>query len=92
MTWYLADRVAIVGIGHARYSRARRSGRTALSHALEAAITACEAAGITPQQIDGFVTYRVQRHLGCRGATPTSNLVGIANDAMKAGLRVKVVG
>ena len=60
MTWDLANQVAIVGIGHTKYSRAGSSGRTALSHALEAAVNACNDAGITPQQIDAFVTYSAE--------------------------------
>ena len=41
MAWNLKDKVAIVGIGHSRYTRPGASGRTALSLALEAAINAC---------------------------------------------------
>lgn len=60
MTWNLRDRVAIAGIGHTRYSRPGASGRSALSLALEAILNACEDAGVSPIEIDGFVTYGIE--------------------------------
>ncbi len=60
MTWNLRDRVAIAGIGHTRYTRAGASGRSAFSLAIEAALNACEDAGVNPREIDGFVTYGIE--------------------------------
>ena len=60
MTWDLTGKVAIVGLGHTKYTRPGASGRTALSLALEAAINACADAGISPRDIDGFVTYSAE--------------------------------
>ena len=57
MAWSLRDKVAIVGMGHTGYTRPGASGRTALSLALEAAMNACADAGISPRQLEGFVTY-----------------------------------
>ncbi len=60
MEWNLRDRVAIAGIGHTRFARAGASGRTAFSLAVEATLKACEDAGLSPKEIDGFVTYGIE--------------------------------
>jgi acetyl-CoA acetyltransferase len=51
----LADRTAIVGIGHTEYSK--RSGRSELQLAAEAGRAAIADAGLEPRDIDGLVTF-----------------------------------
>jgi acetyl-CoA acetyltransferase len=51
----LADRTAIVGIGHTEYSK--RSGRSELQLAAEASRAAILDAGLEPKDIDGLVTF-----------------------------------
>jgi acetyl-CoA acetyltransferase len=53
----LSDRVALVGIGQTAFTRPGRSGRTAISLALEAVINAAADAGLGVTTVDGFVTY-----------------------------------
>jgi acetyl-CoA acetyltransferase len=53
----LSDRVALVGIGQTAFTRPGRSGRTAISLALEAVLNAAVDAGISVTTVDGFVTY-----------------------------------
>lgn len=50
-----AGRTAIAGAGMTELSR--RSGRSVLSLAREAALEACAAAGLAPDQVDGVVQY-----------------------------------
>jgi acetyl-CoA acetyltransferase len=66
--------VAIAGIGHTTFARPGASGKTAFRLAIEATLNACADAGISPKQLDGFVTYAVEttdpytlaQTLGCR--------------------------
>jgi acetyl-CoA acetyltransferase len=58
--WALRDKVAIVGIGHTAFSRPGASGKTAFRLAIEAALGACDDAGLSPKLLDGFVTYAVE--------------------------------
>jgi acetyl-CoA acetyltransferase len=51
----LADRAAIVGIGHTEYSK--RSGRSELQLAAEASRAAILDAGLHPCDVDGLVTF-----------------------------------
>lgn len=60
MAWSLKNKVAIAGIGQTKFTRPGASSRTAFSLALEAAANACNDAGISPTEIDGFVTYGVE--------------------------------
>jgi acetyl-CoA acetyltransferase len=53
----LRDRTAIAGIGYAPFSK--KSGRTPLSLALEAILTAARDAGISVDDIDGIATHHV---------------------------------
>jgi len=55
--WTLRSQAAIVGIGNTTFYKAGQSGRSALDLALDAILRACEDAGLTPTEIDGFVTY-----------------------------------
>ena len=57
MPWTLRDQVAIAGIGQTAFARHGQSGRTAFALALEATLGACDDAGVSPDEIDGFVTY-----------------------------------
>jgi acetyl-CoA acetyltransferase len=75
--WNLRDAVAIVGIGSTPFSRAGASGTTAFRLALEATIAACDDAGVTPSDLDGFVTYATEttdpytlaQSLGCEATS-----------------------
>jgi acetyl-CoA acetyltransferase len=55
--WNLRDKVAVAGIGQTAFVRPGASGRSAFDLAIEATINACEDAGLTPFELDGFVTY-----------------------------------
>jgi acetyl-CoA acetyltransferase len=56
----LRDAVAIAGIGATPFTKAGASGKTAFRLALEATLAACDDAGISPDSLDGFVTYAVE--------------------------------
>jgi acetyl-CoA acetyltransferase len=60
VTWTLRNAVAIVGIGTTEFTRPGRSGRTAFGLAVEAAVAACNDAGLRPHDLDGFVTYGIE--------------------------------
>ncbi len=53
----IRDKAAIVGIGETEFSW--DSGRSELQLACEAIEAACDAAGISPYQIDGLVRYEM---------------------------------
>jgi acetyl-CoA acetyltransferase len=56
-TW-LRDRAAIVGFGHTAYGRrGEHAGRGYLSLVVEAVKNACDDAGISPRDIDGWSSY-----------------------------------
>jgi acetyl-CoA acetyltransferase len=75
MTRAFAGRTAIVGIGATEFSK--RSGRSPLRLAVECSEAAIRDAGLTPDQIDGFVLYaaeenpeiEVARNLGIKEIT-----------------------
>ncbi len=52
-------RAAVAGIGHTRY--AKDMGRTELDLACEAIRRACDDAGLSVRDIDGFVSYHVEQ-------------------------------
>jgi acetyl-CoA acetyltransferase len=54
------DSTAIVGIGQTEFTRPGQSGKTAFRLAIEAAVAACADAGVSPSDLDGFVTYAVE--------------------------------
>lgn len=51
----LKNKACIVGIGSTEFTR--NSGRSALEMAVDAALAACEDAGLEPSKIDGIVKY-----------------------------------
>jgi len=53
--WNLTDQFAIAGIGHTSYTK--RSGRTVQELATEACLKACNDAGISPDEVDGIISY-----------------------------------
>lgn len=55
MTWELARKAAVTGIGWTEYSR--QSGRSVLSLALEACQKAIDDAGIDIDRVDGIINY-----------------------------------
>lgn len=58
MSWVNTDKAAIVGIGATDYYvRGQSWPRTVYDMACEAILKACEDAGISPHQIDGFAYY-----------------------------------
>jgi acetyl-CoA acetyltransferase len=54
------DDVVIAGIGHTEYSK--RSGRSELQLAAEAASAAIDDAGLTPADVDGMVTFTLDHN------------------------------
>ena len=55
MSHFLKDKAAIAGIGLTEFTK--RSGVSELSLAAQATLRACDDAGISPSEIDGFVSY-----------------------------------
>src|SRR6185369_14324591 len=55
---------AIVGIGQTPYYKRGTSPDPEMKLALRAIVAACEDAGISPQDIDGFVSYGSERNDG----------------------------
>jgi len=55
MNHFLKDKTAIAGIGLTEFSK--KSGVSELSLAAQATLRACDDAGISPSEIDGFVSY-----------------------------------
>lgn len=53
--WKLSDKYAIGGIGFTRFSKA--SGVTVLELATEACQKACDDAGISPDEVDGMISF-----------------------------------
>ena len=53
--WKLRDKYAIGGIGFTKFSKA--SGVTVLELATEACLKACEDAGISPDEVDGMISF-----------------------------------
>ena len=76
----IANETAIVGIGATEFSK--NSGRSELQLAQEAALAACQDAGVDPHDVDGLVTYSmdtspaidVARGLGCKELTYFSHV------------------
>jgi acetyl-CoA acetyltransferase len=55
---WLRDKAAFVGFGHTRYGkRGELGGNGAVPMVIEAVLKACEDAGISPKEIDGFCSY-----------------------------------
>jgi len=64
---WLGGRVAVVGIGHTAYGRRGEfAERGTFALACEAIVNACEDAGLSPREIDGFSSYSDD------GATPAA--------------------
>jgi 3-oxoacyl-[acyl-carrier-protein] synthase III len=55
----ISGRAAIVGLGATEFSK--NSGRTELRLAMEAVLAALADAGIAPEEVDGFSSYRSTR-------------------------------
>lgn len=74
------NQAAIVGIGQTEFSK--NSGRSEQQLAAEAVLAACQDAGISPESIDGMITYTldhsdevdVMRSLGCKEINYTTRL------------------
>ena len=74
MTRSLRGRAAVVGVGETPYYKRGESPDAEFKLALDAIVTACEDAGIAPQNVDGFASYsndrsdpsRLSAALGCR--------------------------
>ena len=54
--WNLSDQCAIAGIGYTDFSK--KSGRTVLELATDACLKACNDAGISPDEVDGIISYQ----------------------------------
>ena len=79
--WYPKDKTAIVGVGEGledgKYMRWGRATKSEFQLACEAALAACEDAGVDPKDIDGFCSYsddrnaapRLSAALGCNELT-----------------------
>ena len=80
MTMEFAGKTAVVGIGATEFSK--NSGRSTLRLAVECCAAAIRDAGLTPDQIDGIVTYTVDenheidvaRNLGIKELTHFSRI------------------
>jgi len=53
--WNLSDQFAIAGIGYTSYTK--KSGRTVLELASEACLKACQDAGVSPDDVDGIISF-----------------------------------
>jgi acetyl-CoA acetyltransferase len=64
--WYPKDKTAIAGIGEGledgKYMRWGRATKSEFRLACEAAVAACEDAGLDPKKIDGFCSYSDDRN------------------------------
>ena len=64
--WYPRDKTAIAGIGEGleggKYMRWGRATKSEFQLACEAALAACEDAGLDPRKIDGFCSYSDDRN------------------------------
>src|SRR5215813_12668498 len=58
----LRGKVAIVGIGETAYYKHGRSPDPEFALALRAILRACEDAGISPRDVDGFASYSNDRN------------------------------
>jgi len=75
-----SQQACIVGIGQTEFSKA--SGRSEQQLAAEAVLMACQDAGVSPHEIDGLVTFAidksdeidVMRSMGCRDINFTTRL------------------
>jgi acetyl-CoA acetyltransferase len=65
----IKDKAAIVGLGETRYYKRGAAPVSEFRLALEAILSACEDAGISPHQIDGFASYSNDRNDSVRMAT-----------------------
>jgi acetyl-CoA acetyltransferase len=65
----IKDKAAIVGLGETRYYKRGAAPVSEFRLALEAILRACEDAGISPHQIDGFASYSNDRNDSVRMAT-----------------------
>ena len=62
MSWPMRDRTAIVGIGETEYTRWGQIERSEFQLCCEAVTKAVDDSGLRMQDIDGFVTYSVDRN------------------------------
>ncbi len=62
MTWPMRDKTAIVGIGETEYTRWGRIQRSEFQVCCEAIVRAVADAGLQMQDVDGFVTYSIDRN------------------------------
>jgi len=62
MAWDLKDKVAIVGIGETEYTRWGRIQRSEFSCACESILKACDDAGISVKDLDGFASFSDDRN------------------------------
>ncbi|MYF51313.1 MAG: acetyl-CoA acetyltransferase, partial [Gammaproteobacteria bacterium] len=70
----LRGSVAVAGVGETAYFKRGQSPDPEFKLALKAIITACEDAGISPREVDGFASYsndrsdpsRLAAALGCK--------------------------
>lgn len=69
MTRTLRGRVAIVGVGETVYYKHGRSPDAEFKMALQAILNACEDAGVSPREIDGFSSYGDDRSEATRLAS-----------------------
>ena len=61
MTWALRGRTCIAGVGETEYSKRGRAKRPELALACEAVRKAVEDAGLSMRDVDGFVTYAMEK-------------------------------
>ncbi len=61
MTWALRGRTCIVGVGETEYSKRGQARRPEFALACESVQRAVEDAGLTMRDVDGFVTYAMEK-------------------------------
>jgi acetyl-CoA acetyltransferase len=69
MTRSLRGRVAVVGVGETVYYKHGRSPDAEFKMALQAILSACDDAGISPREIDGFSSFGEERSEAARLAS-----------------------
>ena len=68
----LRGKVAVAGIGETTYYKHGKSPDPEFALALKAILRACEDAGISPREVDGFASYSNDRNDPSRIAAPES--------------------
>lgn len=83
MTWPLARKSAVTGVGWTDYSRS--SGRSVLSLAVEACQKAMDDAGIDPERVDGIINFGLNDTIYPHAVATGLGLPNIRHEVMNQG-------